>query len=155
MTEPLPRSGKGPQPQGQGKPVRPLPKPNTAAQPPPGTRLILAAEDLLSLFGTRTEDGELITAEWGEPNERGWYEPTFTVHTDDRIGALDAAWAAVVAALPEGWVIDSIQRPNGGAWEADASVGWSVERGRHVQGSGPTPAAALLALLAKLKERTP
>lgn len=55
---------------------------------PPHTRLILASEDLLERFGTRTEDGYRITAEWGEQKPEGWYEPTFTVHHDDRL-ALD------------------------------------------------------------------
>jgi len=53
---------------------------------PPGTRLILASENLLEQFGTRTERGERITAEWGDPSPQGWYEPRFTAHTDDRIG---------------------------------------------------------------------
>ena len=50
--------------------------------PPPGTRLILASENLLELFGARTDYGDLITSEWGEPDENGWYRPTFTA-TDD------------------------------------------------------------------------
>jgi hypothetical protein len=50
---------------------------------PEGRRLILAAEDILEYFGTRTERGEKLTAEWGEPDEHGWYTPTFTVHYDD------------------------------------------------------------------------
>jgi hypothetical protein len=53
---------------------------------PAGTRLILASEDLLATWGTRTEDGARITAEWGEPTAEGWYEPTFTVHADDTLG---------------------------------------------------------------------
>jgi hypothetical protein len=47
---------------------------------PPHTRLILAAEDLLGMFGTRTDDGRKLTAEWGEPSPEGWYEPTFTAN---------------------------------------------------------------------------
>lgn len=31
------------------------------------------------------ERGEKITAEWGEPTPQGWYEPTFTVHSDDTL----------------------------------------------------------------------
>lgn len=63
---------------------------------PSRTRLILASENFLDVWGTRTERGEKITAEWGEPTEHGWYEPTFTVHTEDRLsepGALDAPWS--------------------------------------------------------------
>jgi len=49
---------------------------------PPRTRLILAAESLLDDFGTRTEDGHKLTAEWGEPSPEGWYSPTFHIHDD-------------------------------------------------------------------------
>lgn len=52
-----------------------------------GMRLILASIELLDMLGTRTERGERITAEWGEPTPECWYEPTFTVHTDDSLGA--------------------------------------------------------------------
>lgn len=52
---------------------------------PIGTRLILASENLLDQFGTRTERGEKITAEWGERTPQGWYEPVFTVHYDDTL----------------------------------------------------------------------
>lgn len=48
-----------------------------------GARLIRASENLLDHWGTRTERGERITAEWGEPDALGIYEPVFTVHTDD------------------------------------------------------------------------
>ena len=51
--------------------------------PEPPRRLILADEGILERLGTRTERGEKITAEWGEPDEHGWYTPTFTVHYDD------------------------------------------------------------------------
>lgn len=56
---------------------------SAARETPPGTRLILASEDILTSFGTRTEDGYRITAEWGEQRPEGWYEPTFTVHHDE------------------------------------------------------------------------
>jgi hypothetical protein len=49
---------------------------------PPGTRLIRASIDLLATWGTRSERGDRITAEWGEPDEWGVYEPTFTEHRD-------------------------------------------------------------------------
>lgn len=56
-------------------------------------RLIRVSTDLLSQFGTRTERGERITAEWGEPDAEGVYEPTFTVHADDRLCAEPVAVA--------------------------------------------------------------
>ena len=66
-------------------------------EPPPHTRLILASEDLLEQFGTRTENGSRITAEWGEQKPEGWYEPTFTRHADDDIARQAAIGAAVEA----------------------------------------------------------
>ena len=84
-------------------------------------------------------------------------------------GALDVAWAAVLAALPEGWTVFGLQDPLGrGDWQATAASVMPEKLGpceccgqdRHatkreyVFASGPTPVAALLALAAKLKERT-
>lgn len=51
-----------------------------ATDPQDRWRLVRVSTDLLSQFGTRTERGERITAEWGEPDSEGVYEPTFTVH---------------------------------------------------------------------------
>jgi hypothetical protein len=50
---------------------------------PEGTRLVLISEELARLWGTRTESGDLLTFEWGEPDGNGWYTPTFTAHADD------------------------------------------------------------------------
>lgn len=60
-----------------------------AAEPEPveapqGTRLILATEDLMTYFASYTEDGCPITFEWGEPDEHGWYAPTFTITATER-----------------------------------------------------------------------
>ena len=59
-------------------------------QPPAGTRLILASDELLDRWGTRTASGAAITAEWGEPAPEGWYEPIFTT-TDDGKEVVDRA----------------------------------------------------------------
>jgi hypothetical protein len=58
-----------------------------AMKPPQGTRLILASEDLLELFGTRAENGDRLSFEWGEPRPEGWYEPLITRHSDDNLVA--------------------------------------------------------------------
>jgi hypothetical protein len=58
-----------------------------------GTRLILASEEFLERIGTRTERGDRITAEWGEPDDRGWYTPIFTAHADDNLIAEATAHA--------------------------------------------------------------
>lgn len=60
-----------------------------AVAPPAGTRLILASENLLDTWGTRTEDGYAIRVEWGEPDKNGWYTPTFTVDYTDRLNVSD------------------------------------------------------------------
>ena len=92
-------------------------------------------------------------------------------HLDDS-DSLDAAWAEVEAALPEGWVMLEVSRRDSNyhccewdvmrpEWEAGAGrpsrrtsrddggrdIGQSEEEG------GPTPAAALRALAAKLREQ--
>jgi hypothetical protein len=54
-------------------------------KPPKGTRLILANENLLDMWGTRNEDGYRITAEWGEPDKNGWYTPFFGIDFTDRL----------------------------------------------------------------------
>lgn len=56
--------------------------------PPHGTRLVVVSENLLEHFGTRTEDGRRLTAEWGEPSPEGWYTPTFTAHDPPLIADL-------------------------------------------------------------------
>jgi hypothetical protein len=64
--------------------------------------------------------------------------------------ALDAAWAEAEAALPEGWHIDRLHRNGPKDWTAYASEApyLGLEMGAH-----NTPAAALRALAAKLRER--
>jgi secreted protein with Ig-like and vWFA domain len=71
---------------------------------PPGTRLILASEDLFTMFGTRTEDGRKITAEWGDPTSDGWYTPIFTA-TDD--GKRLVSEAELATALENVWTAGS------------------------------------------------
>jgi len=50
---------------------------------PERNRLVLVGVEFLSQFGSRTASGDFLTAEWGEPDEHGWYTPTFTAHADD------------------------------------------------------------------------
>ena len=69
------------------------------------------------------------------------------------MSGLDAAWAEAEAALPEGWVLQGIT-PSRAEWEALASS-WTARAGDKQDwqaGAGPTPAAALRALAAKLRE---
>lgn len=80
--------------------------------------------------------------------------------------SLDVAWAEAEAALPEGWVIRRLERPYADdGWEVVAGVpeppgdrdygygpgegdgGWGPELA-----DGPTPAGALRALAAKLRD---
>jgi hypothetical protein len=66
--------------------------------------------------------------------------------------SLDAAWAEAEAVLPEGWMLERVWR-NAGAWNARAGEGpYPAAIGvQQIGGSGPTPAAALRALAAKLR----
>jgi hypothetical protein len=83
--------------------------------------------------------------------------------------SLDAAWAEVEAALPEGWAIGTLTRNSARgrtkdqAWWCSANgspaiVGARSDRrhpwppGHRKVAYGPTPAAALRALAAKLRE---
>lgn len=61
-------------------------------------RLILASEDLLDTWGSRTNDGRRITVEWGDPSPEGWYVPAFTVHQGQAFDA-DGVTEAVAIAL--------------------------------------------------------
>jgi len=68
--------------------------------------------------------------------------------------SLDAAWAEVEAALPEGWGILSLKSV-GTLWSASADAPSLVGlpwHERHVLAHGLTPAAALLALAAALRD---
>jgi hypothetical protein len=67
--------------------------------PPPHTRLILASEDILEHWGTRTEDGRRIIVQWGEQKPEGWYEPIFRTEDDGfvrdaAVGRAAMAWGA-------------------------------------------------------------
>jgi len=74
--------------------------------------------------------------------------------------ALGAAWAEAEAALPEGWAILSLRsfdvvRPARIAWFAAADAPGLVGRPwheRHVRAHGSTPAEAMLALAAALRD---
>lgn len=66
---------------------------------------------------------------------------------------IDGAWAEVEAALPEGWSILSL-KSFGTGWgaAADAPSLAGPWHKRHARAHGPTPAAALLALAAALRD---
>jgi hypothetical protein len=52
--------------------------------PPRGTKLVLMSDELMdALARTEERDGRRVTWVWGEPDEHGWYTPTFTEHRDD------------------------------------------------------------------------
>lgn len=71
-------------------------------------------------------------------------------------GSLDAAWAEAEAALPEGWFLVLSDDPRYSAEATregyhDPAIGWVGVQTRDA--TGPTPAAALRALAATLRER--
>jgi hypothetical protein len=51
-------------------------------RPPAGTRLVLMSDELMDALAEPRE-GYRTTWTWGEPDENGWYTPTFTTHQDD------------------------------------------------------------------------
>lgn len=134
------------------------------------TRLIRASGDLLDFFGTRTEDGRRLTAEWGEPighcaeSDEYIYEPTFTAHEGD---SLDAAWRDAEEALPEwlppdsnyatDWTLSLERDVDPPYYRARATDRTRAMEDAHYFGVlsdwQDTPAAALRALAARLRER--
>jgi hypothetical protein len=124
-------------------------------------RLMRVSTDLSSLFGTRTDRGERLTFEWGEPDADGIYDAVFMADATDRIGELDEALAEAEAALPykrwtltlegdweDGWIAYATSGPAGGAGAVAVTTrgqGWGADRG-----GLPTPASALRALVTAL-----
>ena len=78
-----------------------------------------------------------------DPKACGWLD-----HLPD---SLDAAWAEAEAALPEGWEISSLHLVAPEEWRATANSTTDDEM-RFLNGDGPSLAAALRALAAKLRE---
>lgn len=92
----------------------------------------------------------------GAPGSRG--DDEFVAHIRS-LSEFDAAWAAAVAALPEGWDMASLSLDRrDGSWMAVAQAPAEPWDGSSfdpfVRATGPTPAAALLALAAHLPEAT-
>jgi hypothetical protein len=112
-------------------------------EPAQGNRLIEVSPEVIDQWTSRTDDGRRVTVAWGEP-DGGVYTPTFTVHEDGRLGELDAAWAAAEAALPEDTSL-YLARNSAGKWGAQ------IRGARRTGAGGPTPAAALRTLAAKLE----
>lgn len=50
-----------------------------------GTRLVELSEDLVSVFGGRTDSGLALSYKWGEPDARGIWTPTVTTTDDGKI----------------------------------------------------------------------
>lgn len=77
------------------------------------------------------------------------------VRLADRWDPLGAAWTEAEAALPDEWWIESVQAWKSGplAYRAEAVQAGDWDRPT-VEGVGPTPALALVALAANLRART-
>lgn len=136
-----------------GDPARGL-TPRVIWDPQDRWRLMRVSTELSEVFGTRTEHGERLTYEWGEPDEDGVYEPVFTRHSDDVLGELDRQWQEAEAALPEGWVV-SVGNiiPRNGATVYWAGAGPIPEDPEFLNGGKENPADALRWLAAALRER--
>lgn len=80
-------------------------------------RLVRVSTPLLFDLVARDEDGTRLTAEWGEPDEFGVYNPIITRHAADSLGtqlaaarARIAAWEPVVrAAMGVGSVTEDLR----------------------------------------------
>lgn len=57
--------------------------------PPAGTRLVLMSEDIAGLMGTRTEDGDRLLFEFGQPDQNGWSELIVTRETPEPFSEFD------------------------------------------------------------------
>jgi hypothetical protein len=44
------------------------------------------------MMAFRTDEGYRVTVDWGEPDEEGFHNPTFTMHSDDRLIDLREDW---------------------------------------------------------------
>lgn len=49
----------------------------------PKRRLVICDGDLLVQLVADANPGARFTVDWGEPNQEGYYEPSFTRHTED------------------------------------------------------------------------
>jgi len=115
-------------------------EPPLPVDPPPGTRLILASENLFEHWGTRTEDGRRLTVEWGEPRPEGWYEPVLTAHADDTLvpiptapPALDDLERIMVAAIRHRWTLHGVS-----AAMKRADIEWLLSRLARLSGEQGT-----------------
>jgi hypothetical protein len=90
----------------------------------PSAKVRVSPELMAEWTEWRTLEGRLVTCTWGSPDTEGYFEPTFTVHEIDRLGELDAAWAAVRTALPKGYAVmlrgSEDWAGRGPTWRADA-----------------------------------
>lgn len=117
--------------------------------------------ELVEQWLTRDAAGYLLTWSWGEPDADGFYTPTVTTHADDRLGELDAAWAAAIAAIPvdedgieEGEL--ALERCGcGGAYAVLSGIGPLNQQfaAPDIREHGDDEVAALRALTVKLRER--
>jgi len=98
----------------------------------------------------RTQAGRDLLARFIEagrrwPQTRGYFTPQDVLAIENAPDSLDAAWSEAEAALPwwgvdeKAWTAEAAEQADGGDWPA-------------IFGDGDTPAAALRALAARLRE---
>jgi len=120
-------------------------------------RMVRMSPELMAEWATRDADGYRLSWDWGEPDADGFYTPVITKHYDDRIGELDAAWAAALAAFPDGWGGVNIWPPfPGDPWVVQVTKQVRFGRGgasryNRLRGEGSDLAAAFRDLAAKLQ----
>ena len=104
----------------------------------------------------RVDTGEYNTLSWADAAFIAACDPATISRLCD-MAELGEAWAEAEAAVPEGWTINGLVR-DGDRWlvHASARYEWAIIQGTErlwrAEIFGPTPAAALHALAAKLRE---
>ena len=115
------------------------------------------------MTSARTQAGRDLLARFIEagrrwPQTRGYFTPQDVLAIENAPDSLDAAWSEAEAALPEGYVIESVSRQR--SWWGVDEKAWTAEAAEQADGGdwpaifgdGDTPAAALRALAARLRE---
>ena len=62
-------------------------------------RKIKMSPELMDQLATRDIDGNLLTVDWGEPDDEGFYCPTISVDYDDNILSREREFIAIIEAL--------------------------------------------------------
>ena len=109
-----------------------------------GTPASTAEQPRIDFYETADGETTVVRPIRGNPDKSGSILAVYRP-----VESLDAAWAEAEGALPVGWALTHLMAdPGSGGWAAFAEPPTGYEQ----EGDGPTPAAALRALAAKLRD---